>query len=152
MRKYIVTKQELWENDCEIIGIFDTFEKAKKVVPTSTIWEDDDHYIIYEEIASDGASILWTIKVEGSFEMKDICFDGLTMEELENLSRNASKELARRKEQEQKEDWEKVVTTLKAYIKKYGEIEIDCGYDDLILDEEADFPKTGIIHPSLYNY
>ena len=152
MRKYIVTKQELWENDCEIIGIFDTFEKAKKVVPTSTIWEDDDHYIIYEEIASDGASILWTIKVEGSFEMKDICFDGLTMEELENLSRNASKELARRKEQEQKEDWEKVVTTLKAYIKKYEEIEINCGYDDLILDEEADFPKTGIIHPSLYNY
>lgn len=84
--------------------------------------------------------------------MKDIYFSDLTMEELENLSRNASKELTRRKEQEQKEDWERVVTTLKAYIKKYGEIEIDCGYDDLILDEEADFPKTGIIHPSLYNY
>ena len=84
--------------------------------------------------------------------MKDICFDDLTTEELENLSRNANKELTKRKEQEQKEDWEKVVTNLKAYIKKYGKIEIDCGYDDLILDEEADFPKIGIIHPSLYNY
>lgn len=84
--------------------------------------------------------------------MKDICFGNLTTEELETLSRNVSSELTRRKEQEQQEDWEKVVTTLNAYIKKYGKIAIDCGYDDLILDEEADFPKTGIIHPALYNY
>lgn len=84
--------------------------------------------------------------------MKDIYFSDLTMEELETLCRDANNELIRRKKQEQKEDWEKVVTALKVYIKKYEEIEIDCGYDDLILDEEADFPKTGIIHPSLYNY
>lgn len=82
--------------------------------------------------------------------MKDICFYDLTMEELESLFQNASNELTRRKKQEQKEDWEKVVTNLKAYIKKYGKIEIDCGHDDLILDEEADFPKTGIIHPAFY--
>lgn len=62
MGKYIVTKQELWEDDCEIIGTFDTFEKAKEIVPTSTIWEDDDYYTIYEEITNIGASILWTIK------------------------------------------------------------------------------------------
>lgn len=82
--------------------------------------------------------------------MKDIYFSDLTMEELETLCRNASNELTRRQEQEQKKDWEKVVTTLKTYIKKYGKIEIDCGHDDLILDEEADFPKTGIIHPAFY--
>lgn len=151
MRKYIVTKQELWENDCEIIGIFDTFEKAKKVVPTSTIWEDDDCHIIYEEIASNGASILWTIKVEGGFEMKDICFDGLTTEELENLCRNADNELTRRKGQEQKEDWEKVVTALKAYIKKYGEIEMNCDGDgDFCLDSSTDFSEVGTIHPAFY--
>lgn len=83
--------------------------------------------------------------------MKDNYFYDLTMEELESLSRNVSNELARRKKQEQKEDWEKVVTNLKAYIKKYEEIEIDCGYDDFFLDEGADFPETGIIHPAIYN-
>lgn len=82
--------------------------------------------------------------------MKDIYFSDLTMQELENLFRNVSNELTRRKEQEQKNDWEKVVTTIKAYIKKYGNIVIDCGYDDFILDEEADFPENGIIHPALY--
>lgn len=82
--------------------------------------------------------------------MKDIYFSDLTMEELENLFRNASKELTRRKEQEQKEDWEKVVTTLKTYIKKYGKIEIDCEGDDLALDEETDFPEAGTIHPAFY--
>ena len=78
--------------------------------------------------------------------MKDNHFEGLTTEELESLCRNAGNELTRRKEQEQQEDWEKVVTTLNAYIKKYKKIKIDCGYDDLILDEEAVFLKTGIIH------
>lgn len=81
--------------------------------------------------------------------MKDNYFDGMTTEELEILFRNVSNELARRKEQEQKNDWEKVVTTIKAYINKYGSIVIDCGYDDFILDEEADFPKKGIINPAL---
>lgn len=84
--------------------------------------------------------------------MKDIYFSDLTMEELENLFRNASNELTRRKEQEQKNDWDKVVTTIKDYIKKYEDIVIDCGCDNLILDEEADFPNIGIIHPALYNY
>lgn len=82
--------------------------------------------------------------------MKDNYFDDLTTEELENLFRNASNELTRRKKQEQKEDWEKVVTTLKAYIKKYGEIAIDGGGDDLVLDEETDFPEAGTIHPAAY--
>lgn len=83
--------------------------------------------------------------------MKDIYFSDLTMEELENLFQNASNELTRRKEQEQKEDWEKVVTALKAYIKKYGDIEIDCGSDGFILDEETYFPETGLINLALYN-
>lgn len=82
--------------------------------------------------------------------MKDIYFADLTMEELETLFRNASNELTRRQEQEQKKDWEKVVTTLKTYIKKYGDIVIDCGCDDFILDEESDFPENGIIHPARY--
>lgn len=83
--------------------------------------------------------------------MKDIYFADLTMEELENLFRNASKELTRRKEQEQKEDWEKVVTTLKAYIKKYGDIEIDCeGDGDIVFDSETTFPEAGTIHPAFY--
>ena len=83
--------------------------------------------------------------------MKDICFDDLTTEELENLSRNAGKELTKRKEQEQKEDWEKVVATLKAYIKKYEEIEIDYGGDGIIVfDSETTFPEAGTIHPACY--
>lgn len=83
--------------------------------------------------------------------MKDIYFSDLTMEELETLCRDANNELIRRKKQEQKEDWEKVVTALKVYIKKYEEIEIDCGTDGFILDEEADFPEIGLIHLALYN-
>lgn len=82
--------------------------------------------------------------------MKDNYFYDLTMEELETLSRNVNNELSRRKKQEQKEDWEKVVTTLKTYIKKYGAIEIDCENDDLVLDEETDFPEAGTIHPAFY--
>lgn len=83
--------------------------------------------------------------------MKDIYFSDLTMEELENLFQNASNELTRRKEQEQKEDWEKVVTALKAYIKKYGDIEIDCGSDgEIVFDSETTFPEVGTIHPAAY--
>ena len=65
--------------------------------------------------------------------MKDIYFSDLTMEELETLCRDANNELIRRKKQEQKEDWEKVVTALKVYIKKYEEIEIDYGGDGIIV-------------------
>lgn len=82
--------------------------------------------------------------------MKDIYFNDMTTEELETLSRNVSNELTRRKKQEQKEDWEKVVTALKVYIKKYGAIEIDCEGDDLVLDEETDFPEAGTIHPAFF--
>ena len=81
--------------------------------------------------------------------MKDIYFSDLTMEELENLFRNASNELTRRKKQEQKEDWEKVVTALTAYIKKYEYIEID-GDGTINLDSETTFPNVGSIHPALY--
>ena len=81
--------------------------------------------------------------------MKDNHFDDLTTEELENLFQNASNELTRRKEQEQKEDWEKVVTTLNAYIKKYEYIEID-GDGTINLDSETTFPNVGSIHPALY--
>lgn len=85
--------------------------------------------------------------------MKDTYFYDLTMEELETLSRNVSNELARRKKQEQKEDWEKVVTTLKTYIKKYGEIEIDCeGDGDIVFNSDTTFPETGTIHPAFYYY
>lgn len=83
--------------------------------------------------------------------MKDIYFGDLTMEELETLCRDANNELTRRKTQEQKEDWEKVVTALTAYIKKYEEIEIDCGSEGFILDGESDFPETGFINLALYN-
>ena len=81
--------------------------------------------------------------------MKDIYFSDLTMEELENLFRNANNELTRRKKQEQKEDWEKVVTALTAYIKKYEYIEID-GDGTINLDSETTFPNVGSIHPALY--
>lgn len=83
--------------------------------------------------------------------MKDICFGNLTTEELETLCRDVSNELARRKKQEQKEDWEKVVTNLKAYIKKYGDIEIDCeGDGDIVFDSDTTFPEAGTIHPAFY--
>lgn len=83
--------------------------------------------------------------------MKDIYFGDLAMEELETLCRDANNELTKRKEQEQKEDWEKVVATLKAYIKKYEEIEIDYGGDEIIVfDSETGFPEAGTIHPACY--
>ena len=83
--------------------------------------------------------------------MKDICFGNLTTEELETLSRNVSNELTRRKKQEQKEDWEKVVIALKAYIRKYDEIEIDCeGDGDIVFDSDTTFPEVGPIHPAFY--
>lgn len=81
--------------------------------------------------------------------MKDIYFSDLTTEELEALCRDANNELTKRKKQEQKEDWEKVVTTLKAYLKKYEYIEIDCD-DTINLDSETTFPNIGSIHPALY--
>ena len=55
------------------------------------------------------------------------------------------------KKQKQKEDWEEVVTAIKAYIKKYGEIEIDCeGHGDTVFDSDTTFPEAGTIRPAFY--
>ena len=78
-------------------------------------------------------------------------FSDLSLEELENLCHNANNELIKRREQEREKDWNKVVTVLKDYIKKYGEIEMDCeGDGDFCLDSETDFSKIGSIHPAFY--
>lgn len=83
--------------------------------------------------------------------MKDNYFSELTTEELENLCRNANRELTSRREQERKEDWKKVVDILQFYIKKYGEIIIDCEHDaDVALDSDTTFPEVGTIHPAFY--
>ena len=83
--------------------------------------------------------------------MKEIYFSDLSLEELESLCRNANDELLRRREHEKKKDWDKVVTVLKDYIKKYGEIEMDCeGDGDFCLDSEADFSEIGSIRPAFY--
>ena len=83
--------------------------------------------------------------------MKEIYFSDLSLEELESLYRNANNELVRRKEQEKKKDWDKVVAVLKDYIKKYGEIEMDCeGDGDFCLDSETDFSEIGSIRPAFY--
>ena len=59
---YVVTKEELWGKDKDIIGVFETLEAAEKVVPTSIVWEEDDGYTIYEEKKNDYTTILWTIE------------------------------------------------------------------------------------------
>lgn len=59
---YVVTKKELWGEDTDIIGVFETLEAAEKVVPTPTVWEEDDGYTIYEEKKNDYTTILWTIE------------------------------------------------------------------------------------------
>ena len=83
--------------------------------------------------------------------MKEIYFSDLTFEELESLCRNANNELVRRREHEREKDWDKVVTVLKGYIKKYGKIEMDCeGDGDFCLDSETDFSEIGSIHPAFY--
>lgn len=85
--------------------------------------------------------------------MKDIYFSDLTMEELETLFRNASNELTRRKKQKQKEDWDKVVATLKSYIKKYGDIEISTSEDpddDILINEQIIYPEPGKMRPLCY--
>ena len=85
--------------------------------------------------------------------MKDIYFSDLTMEELETLCRDANNELTRRKKQEQKEDWDKVVATLKSYIKKYGDIEISTSEDpddDILINEQIIYPEPGKMRPLCY--
>ena len=59
---YVVTKKELWGEDKDIIGVFETLEAAEKVVPTPIVWEEDDWYTIYEEKKNDYTTILWTIE------------------------------------------------------------------------------------------
>lgn len=81
--------------------------------------------------------------------MKETYFSDLSLEELENLCRNANNELVRRREQEREKDWNKVVTVLKDYIKKYGEIKMDCN-GDFCLDSETDFSEIGNLHPAFY--
>lgn len=58
----MVTKKELWGEDRDIIGIFETLEAAEKIVPTPIVWEKDDGYTIYEEKKNDYTTILWTIE------------------------------------------------------------------------------------------
>ena len=80
--------------------------------------------------------------------MKEIYFSDLSLEELENLYRNANNELIRRRAQEREKDWNKVVTVLKDYIKKYGAIEMNCDGDgDFCLNSDTDFSEIGNIHP-----
>lgn len=81
--------------------------------------------------------------------MNETHFSDLSLEELENLCRNANNELVRRREQERKKDWDKVVTVLKDYIKKYGEIKMDCE-GEFCLDSETDFSEIGNIRPAFY--
>ena len=84
--------------------------------------------------------------------MNETYFFGLSLEELENLCRNANDELVRRREQEREKDWNKVVTVLKDYIKKYGEIDMNCdGAGNFCLDSETDFSEIGSIHPAFYH-
>ena len=59
---YVVTKKELWGEDKDIIGVFETLEAAEKVVPTPIVWEADDWYTTYEEKKNDYTTILWTIE------------------------------------------------------------------------------------------
>ena len=83
--------------------------------------------------------------------MKEIYFSDLGLEELENLCYNANIELMKRRAQERKKDWDKVVTVLKDYIKKHGEIEMNCGGDgDFCLNSDTDFSEIGKIHPAFY--
>ena len=84
--------------------------------------------------------------------MKEIYFSDFSLEELESLCRNANDELVRRREQEREKDWNKVVTVLKDYIKKYGEIEMNCDGDgDFCLNSDTDFSEIGSIHP-IFDY
>lgn len=84
--------------------------------------------------------------------MNETYFSNLSLEELENLCRNANDELVRRREHEKKKDWNKVVTVLKDYIKKYGEIDMNCdGAGNFCLDSETDFSEIGSIHP-MFDY
>ena len=59
---YVVTKEELWGYERDIIGVFETLEAAEKVVPTPIVWEADDGYTTYEEKKNDYTTILWTIE------------------------------------------------------------------------------------------
>lgn len=65
---YVVTKKELWGEDKDIIGVFETLEAAEKVVPTPIVWEEDDWYTIYEEKKNDYTTILWTIEERNLLE------------------------------------------------------------------------------------
>ena len=65
---YVVTKKELWGEDKDIIGVFETLEAAEKVVPTPIVWEEDDWYTIYEEKENDYTTILWTIEERNLLE------------------------------------------------------------------------------------
>lgn len=59
MTVYVITKQELWEDDYDIIGVFNSFETAlNKIPPAATLVEDDDYYVIYEDKEN---GYLWTI-------------------------------------------------------------------------------------------
>lgn len=80
-------------------------------------------------------------------------FSDLSLEELENLCHKANNELIRRREQEREKDWNNVVTVLKDYIKKYGEIKMHCdGAGDCYLDSAISFSEIGNIHHVVYYY
>ena len=81
--------------------------------------------------------------------MNDTYFFFFFLAEPETLCCNANNELVKRREQEREKDWDKVVTVLKDYIKKYDEIKMDCN-GDFCLDSETDFSEIGNIHPAFY--
>lgn len=91
-------------------------------------------------------------KVVNSFEVDVRRLSTAELKEAQNILstiyERVSIELDNRRQQEKKEDWNKVVDTMKEFIAKYGEILIDpCtgSRDDILLSGDFDDSINGII-------
>lgn len=77
--------------------------------------------------------------------MVNIDFSTMSLEELEQLSVAAYKEVALRKKRAQEKDWRELIHKLDDYCKKYGEVSITGYGEDFVLTSPIQVNKVGEI-------
>ena len=77
--------------------------------------------------------------------MTNIDFSTMSLEELEQLSAAAYKEVAIRKQREQEKDWRELIRKLDDYCKKYGEVSITGYGEDFVLTSPICVNQVGEI-------
>lgn len=75
-------------------------------------------------------------------------YDQMTLSEMEEIYSRLGKEIEKRRDAEEKEDWKKLVSQIRLFIKRHGGISVINGTDEEedCINCEAKFDDPGMIY------